>query len=94
MDIVWLARAQRELIHIHDCVAADNPQAAVQVVHRIHGAVVRLADTPAIGRPGRLPGTRELVVTGTPFIVPYRVREDVIEILSVIHGARKWPENL
>jgi toxin ParE1/3/4 len=92
MDIVWLARAQRELIHIHDYIAADNPQAAVQVVRRVHGAVAQLGDTPEIGRPGRLPGTRELVVTGTPFIVPYRVREGAVEVLSVIHGARKWPE--
>jgi toxin ParE1/3/4 len=52
-----------------------------------------LADHPEIGRPGRIPGTRELVITNTPFVVPYRVRGDLIEVLSVFHGARRWPDS-
>ena len=54
-------------------------------------AVELLATHPASGRIGRVPGTRELVITGTPYIVPYRVRGDAVEILRVFHGARKWP---
>jgi toxin ParE1/3/4 len=54
--------------------------------------VDRLADHPHIGRPGRIEGTRELVVAGTPFVVPYRVRDDCVEVLSVFHGKRKWPD--
>jgi toxin ParE1/3/4 len=53
-----------------------------------------LADNPHMGRPGRVPGTRELVVTRTPYIVPYRVRGDTLEILRVYHGARRWPDTL
>jgi toxin ParE1/3/4 len=45
-----------------------------------------------MGRPGRVPGTRELVVSDTPFILPYRVRDSAVEILAVFHGARQWPE--
>jgi toxin ParE1/3/4 len=64
------------------------------MVERIQNAVDQLSDFPYLGRSGRIPGTRELVVAGSPFIVPYRVREDVIEILTVFHAARRWPEEL
>ena len=50
-----------------------------------------LTENPELGRPGRVPGTRELVVLHTPYIIPYRVREDVVEILRIFHGARRWP---
>ena len=94
MDIIWLDRSRRELAHIYRYIAADDPGAAPRILRRIHNAVTKLQESPNIGRPGRLPGTRELVVVGTPFIVPYRVRNGVIEILSVIHGARRWPDSL
>jgi len=48
---------------------------------------------PYLGRPGRVTGTRELVVTSTPFIVAYQVVDDRIEILAVFHGARIWPDS-
>jgi toxin ParE1/3/4 len=66
-------------------------EAAARMVERIASAVDQLARYPALGRPGRVPGTRELVISGTPYIVPYRVRRDVVEILRVFHAARKWP---
>lgn len=65
--------------------------AAQRVVERIQVAVEHLASQPSLGRQGRVPGTRELVVPGTPFIIPYRVREETIEILDVLHAARRWP---
>ena len=65
--------------------------AARRVVQRIQVAVEHLASQPLIGRQGRVPGTRELIVQGTPFIIPYRVREETIEILDVLHAARRWP---
>ena len=46
-----------------------------------------------MGRPGRVPGTRELVIPGTPYIVPYRVQGEAIQILRVYHSARRWPES-
>ena len=49
----------------------DNSQAAIEVRQRIHQAVTRLADHPGSGRPGRIERTRELVIAGLPYIVPY-----------------------
>jgi toxin ParE1/3/4 len=61
-------------------------------VERIQNAVRLLAEMPRRGRPGRWPGTRELIVPRTSYIVPYRVAGDHIEILRVFHGARRWPQ--
>jgi addiction module RelE/StbE family toxin len=82
----------RELDAIGDYIARDSPAAAERTVRRILDEVDRLADHPHIGRPGRIAGTRELVVAGTPFVVPYRVRDEAVEVLSVFHGKRKWPD--
>jgi toxin ParE1/3/4 len=64
---------------------------AARIVERIATSVDRLATHPTLGRPGRVPGTRELVVSGTPYLIPYRVHGKTVEILRVFHGARKWP---
>jgi toxin ParE1/3/4 len=53
-----------------------------------------LAENPHIGRPGRVPGTREFVIDKTPYIVPYRVKDNALQILRIYHGARRWPESL
>jgi toxin ParE1/3/4 len=90
----WLRRALRNLEEEADYVARDDPQAAAQVVERITTSVDLLASQPALGRTGRVPGTRELIITGTPYIVPYRVRDDTVEILRMFHGAKRWPERL
>jgi toxin ParE1/3/4 len=93
MRVIWTAQALGELEAIGDYIARDNQRAAVTVVTRILDLVDLLGEQPEIGRPGRIVGTRELVVTNTPFVVPYRVGENRIEVLSVFHGARKWPES-
>jgi addiction module RelE/StbE family toxin len=72
-------------------IARDNPDAAVRVVGAITAAVDHLAKHPAMGRAGRVPGTRELVVPNLPYIIPYRVRGEAVEILRVFHAARRWP---
>ena len=92
MRVRWLRRALRNLDEEAEYIARDNPQAAARIVERIATSVDRLANHPASGRAGRVPGTRELVVSGTPYIVPYRVRGDTVEVLRVFHGARKWPK--
>ena len=92
MRLRWLRRALRNLDEEAEYIARDDPHAAARTVERIASSVEKLATYPASGRPGRVPGTRELVVTGTPYIVPYRVRGDTVEILREFHGARKWPE--
>jgi toxin ParE1/3/4 len=72
-------------------IAEDNPAAAGRVVQKIFRAVDLLKENPAMGRAGRVAGTRELVVAETPYIIPYRVRGDAVEILRVFHAARRWP---
>jgi toxin ParE1/3/4 len=93
MRIVWSPEAIDDLASLRAYIAEDNPAAARRVALRVSQAVEEnLPANPRIGRPGRVPGTRELVVTGTPFIVPYRVRDRTIQVLRVYHGARRWPE--
>jgi toxin ParE1/3/4 len=92
MQIKWHRKARQDLRDLRAFIADDNPQAAATVARSILQAVERLPDHPAIGRPGRVMGTRELVVTGTPYLVPYRVMGDAIVILRVLHGARRWPD--
>jgi len=92
MKVRWTAPALRDLENIGDFIARDDPSAAGRIVTRIFDQADRLAEYPHIGRPGRVPGTRELIVTGTPYIVPYRVRDAEVELLAIFHGARRWPE--
>jgi len=73
-------------------IALDNAAAARLVVQRVPNAVEQLAEQPALGRPGRVPGTRELIVTGTRYIVPYRARGEWVEILRVFHTSRRLPD--
>jgi toxin ParE1/3/4 len=93
MKVIWTRPALRELEAIADFIARQNPRAAKRVTDRVLTHAATLGERPYIGRPGRIAGTRELVVMGTPFIVPYRVRDDLVEILSVFHGARRWPND-
>ncbi|NEQ39308.1 MAG: type II toxin-antitoxin system RelE/ParE family toxin [Okeania sp. SIO3I5] len=92
MKIVWTRLALEDLNHAYEYIATNNPDAALDTIERIENAINRLLQYPEMGRLGKVAGTRELVVIDTPFIVPYRVRGDRLEILAVIHGARKWPE--
>ncbi|MEO8052473.1 MAG: type II toxin-antitoxin system RelE/ParE family toxin [Acidobacteriota bacterium] len=72
----------------------DSPHSAADIAHRIIESVELLTKQPHIGRPGRIIGTRELVVAGTPYLIPYRVRQGRLELLAVMHGRQKWPERL
>ena len=94
MEIIWRRGALRDLEAARRYIAQDNPAAANRMREAIMTAVRRLADHPALGRPGRVENTRELIVAGTPYIVAYTVIGGEIMILSVIHGARRWPERL
>jgi len=91
MRIRWLRQALRNLDEEASYIAAEDPRAAALVVARIFDAVEKLAEQPASGRVGRVPGSRELVVSKTRFILPYRVRGDTIEILRVFHTSRRVP---
>jgi toxin ParE1/3/4 len=87
----WLATAVGDLERIESWVAERNTLAAVDTIEAVLAAVERLADFPALGRPGRVQQTRELPVTGTPFLVVYKVRAEDVAVIRVLHGARRWP---
>lgn len=91
LKVRWLKRALANLNAEAEYISRDSPAAARRVVGAIVDAAEFLARYPALGRPGRVAGTRELVIAGTPYIVPYRVREATVEILRVFHAARKQP---
>ena len=92
MRVKWLRRALLNLDHEANYIAQDNPRAAAEFVLHLRDSALMLGEQPNLGRPGRIPGTRELVVANLPYILPYRVRSDTVEILRVFHTSRKWPE--
>jgi toxin ParE1/3/4 len=94
LKLRWTPTANRNLEDIEAYIGQDNPLAALQTVLKVIDQVRNLEDHPGLGRPGRVQGTRELVIAGTPYLVPYRVQGDVIVIPRVLHGAMKWPEKL
>jgi len=92
VQIKWLRAALRNLDDEATYIALDNEAAAQTVVARVLEAVAQLAEQPGMGRPGRVPDTRELVVLKTRYIVPYRVRGDFVSILRVFHTSRRLPK--
>ena len=94
MKVEWRPLAENDLAEIVRFIAADNPQAAYAVLDEIRTRTAALTEHPSMGRPGRIRGTRELVIARTPFIAAYRVTGDVVIILRIVHGARKWPRRV
>lgn len=94
MRVRWLSRALDDLDEAEAYIARDNPAAASEVVAQIAKTVTLLKEKPGMGRPGRIEGTRELVVPGTPFVVPYRVKEDTIEVLRGVSLLSEMAETL
>lgn len=94
MTIVWSPRAIQHLAHLRAYLARDNPKAASRIAGALLEAVERLAALPNLGRPGRVAGTRELVVPGTPYVISYRLRGDRLEVIAVFHVRQKWPKQL
>jgi toxin ParE1/3/4 len=93
MTPVWSPEAIADLEALRAYIAQDDPAAARRIaLHIVHNVEALLPNYPESGRPGRVPGTRELVIPRTPFIVPYRLEGNRIQVLRVFHGARRWPE--
>jgi toxin ParE1/3/4 len=93
MIVIWSSAAIADLTQLRAHIENDNSAAAQRVALDIaHSVDTLLPANPQSGRPGRVPGTRELVIPKTPFIVPYRIVNGAIEVLRVYHGARRWPE--
>jgi toxin ParE1/3/4 len=93
LNISWTRIAVQDLRAVWDFVGSDNEAAADKIIRRIFSAIEQLQRHPSLGRPGRVPGTRELVIIGTPYIVSYCSIRQEIQILAIVHGARRWPEN-
>lgn len=92
MIIRWSPTAVSDLESIRDYIARDNPSAAGKVANRIKESVNRLINFSLSGRTGRVAGTRELVIPGTSYIAAYTIRDDNLQIASVLHGRQRWPE--
>jgi toxin ParE1/3/4 len=92
--LVWGRFALSDREEIFDHIEAENPRAAAHVDEQIVSAVRRLTDFPESGRPGRLGGTRELVIARTPYVAAYTVADDTIRILRVLHSAQMWPDEI
>jgi toxin ParE1/3/4 len=83
MKTVWSRRALQHLVEIRSYIAKDHPRAEPDVAARILESVDRLAGYPHIGPSGRAIGTRELVVTGTPYVILYRVKDYRLQLIAV-----------
>ncbi len=91
MRVIWTGLAARQLSELHEYLTRDRPQAADRQLLLVYRAAESLNLFPEKGRTGRIRGTRELVVTGSPYLIAYRIRESSVRILAIIHGARRWP---
>ncbi len=88
MKLVWSRRVVADLREVRVYIEQDAPAAAKRTTEKVIEAVeATIPGNPHMGRPGRVSGTRELVLGGPRYVVPYRIREGNIVILRVLHGA-------
>ena len=91
--IDWTEQATRQLDQAHDYITlSSSDEIATRITMHIATSVQQLATFPMSGRSGRVPGTRELVISNSPFVVAYRIEKERIVILAIYHGAQQWPE--
>ena len=91
LTVRWTKQAVADLNAAYDFISADHPESAKQIIEVILGSIDQIKKYPESGRIGRVKGTRELVIVATSFLVVYRKKEMIIEILSILHHSRKWP---
>ncbi len=91
MTVRWSPEAAADFVAIVEYVRRQNLSAAERVAHEIYEGVASLALFPKQGRPGRTKGTRDLVFSPLPYVAVYRVKDEVVEIVRVLHGAQRWP---
>jgi len=94
MRVRYTPQAKCDLADIFSYIARENPVAARRVVAAIRRGIMLVAENPGIGRPGRIAGTRELVVSKVPYIAAHRQQYGGIDVLAVLHTARDWPQSL
>lgn len=93
MIVVWTPEAEQDRTDIWDYIVADNPNAAIRMDERFSDAAARLAEHPKLGKPGKIPGTRELIPHESYRLV-YEIEEDTIWVLALVHTACQWPPSL
>lgn len=94
MRVRWSDRARDDFYEAIAYIAVDSPDNAALVQERIEQAIGLLAAQPGMGRAGRVDGTRELVVDGTSYIIPYRVQGREIQLAAMIHARQRWPDDV
>ena len=94
MKLKWTRLSLKDMQHLYDYIADDSTAAAKKIISRISEAADKLKLYPHMGKAGRISGTRELVIAATPYIIVYIIADDSIQVVSVIHGARRWPDSL
>ncbi len=92
MRVRWTRKALVNLDSAVEYIATDKPTAAADVAQKIWDTAKMLAEQPGMGRPGRVPGTRELIIPGLPYILPYLEKDGTVFILRVMHTSMKWPK--
>ncbi len=90
MIIKWLPKALDDLEILREYIENDNPSASEKVIQHIIKSLGYLIDNPELGRPGRIINTRELLLSGLPYVIVYKIKNNFIEVLRVFHGAMKW----
>lgn len=91
---IWMSpEAEQDLVEIFEYIFIDNPAAAKSILDSIENEVNHLASHPHLGRAGRVPRTRELILSSAPYVIPYQVRKGRLEILRIYHASRKWPKD-
>ena len=92
MKPVWTRAAIRDLTHVRDYIARENPSAAREVASHIVDSAERVLQYPEVGRIGRVNGTREMIIPGTQYLIVYRLKKNAVHFLRVRHGRREWPK--
>lgn len=92
MKIKWLESAVIDLMALREYIAEDKPKVAQNVAKKIIASISHLEKHPYMGRVGRVPNTRELIIANLPYIAPYQVKNNVIEVLRILHMAMQWSD--
>lgn len=91
MRLRWTTPAANDLYNIVQRIRRDNPASADEVASILYDGCGSLREFPRRGRRGRIEGTRELVFPGLPYIIVYRIQDQIVEVLRIYHGAQDWP---
>jgi toxin ParE1/3/4 len=90
MRLRWTSAAANDLENISDYLHEQHRQIAQPTVRRLYAEILELSRFPSRGRLGREPGTRELIVSGLPYVIIFRTTVQAVEILRIYHGSQNW----